>query len=118
MGGQIRATKETMNVKRLGIVVAGGLAVAIVRAAEKPAEPGRALAEKKCRMCHELDGKGGKAGQPLKGIADGKSDEQLRAVLLNPKRALGPKTKMPSFARKLSGDEEQAIIEFVKSLKK
>ncbi len=102
------------------VALIGGVAAA--RAEDKPADPtaqGKQLVEKsKCTICHMIDGKGGKIGKPLNGIAEGKTDEYLRGALTDPKKTLGPDTKMPSYKNKLSDEEVTAVIAYIKTLTK
>jgi mono/diheme cytochrome c family protein len=87
---------------------------AIVTAADcDMAETGKALAEKdRCAICHKEGG----LAQPLAGIAEGKTDEFLKQVLLNPKEALGPMTRMPNFD--YTDEQVQALIAYLRSLSK
>ena len=77
---------------------------------------GKKLVEtKKCSICHAIDGKGGKTGKPMNGIAEGKTDEFLKGSLLEPKKTIAPDTKMPAY--KFTEEEVKAVIEYMKSLK-
>ena|SRR5664280_2183613 len=97
-------------------------ALTAARADDNPADAvaqGRQLVEqKKCSICHSIDGKGGKIGKPLNGIAEGKTDDFLSQALLDPKKAIAPDTKMPSYRDKLKDEEVKAVVEYLKSLKK
>jgi mono/diheme cytochrome c family protein len=72
---------------------------------------------KKCSICHMIDGKGGKIGKSLNGIAEGKTDDYLRGALLDPKKTIGADTKMPSYKGKLTDDEVAGVIAYLRSLK-
>jgi cytochrome c1 len=63
-----------------------------------------------------VDGKGGKTGKPMNGITEGHTDEWLKESLLDPKKAIAPDTKMPAY--KFTDDEVNAVIAYMKSLKK
>jgi mono/diheme cytochrome c family protein len=97
-------------------------ALTAVRADNNPADAvaqGKQLVEqKKCSICHSIDGKGGKIGKPLNGVAEGKTDDFLGQALLDPKKAIAPDTKMPSYKDKLKAEEVKAVVEYLKSLKK
>jgi mono/diheme cytochrome c family protein len=83
---------------------------------ESQIEHGKKLVEqKKCSLCHAVDGKGGKLGKPMNGIAAGKTDDFLKGVLLDPKKTISADVKMPAY--KLSEDEVTAVIAYIKSLK-
>lgn len=89
----------------------------LARADGDPVAVGRDLAVKhKCSMCHKIDDKGGKMGQPLNGIAKDKTDDYLRGSLMDPKATIDPKTKMPSYKDKLTAEEVEALIAYMKSL--
>lgn len=80
---------------------------------------GKELVEqKKCSICHSIDGKGGKKEfKPMNGIAKDKTDEFLTGSLLDPKKTIKADTKMPSYKGKLTDDEVKAVIEYIKTLK-
>lgn len=114
-----------MRPKIFWLTIALVAAVATARAetnapAEAPSDPvalGKQLVEKKrCSICHAIDGKGGKTGKPMAEYA-AKTDEQLKAALLDPKKSIGPDTKMPSYKDKFSDAEVNAVIAYIKTLK-
>ncbi len=72
------------------------------------------VAQKHCVVCHIVEGKGGKIGKPLADFS-GKPDDEIRAALMDPKKAIGPSTPMP--AVKLSEDDLKAAIAYIKSQK-
>jgi mono/diheme cytochrome c family protein len=72
---------------------------------------------KKCSICHAIDGKGGKIGKPMNGLAEGKTEDYLKGALLDPKKNIAPDTKMPSYKDKLTDEEIGAVIAYLKSLK-
>lgn len=104
----------------LTVALVGGMTAAW--ADDKPADPvaqGKQLVEKsKCSICHAIDGKGGKIGKPMNGITEGKTDEYLHNAIVDPKKTIGPDTKMASYKDKLKDDEVKAVIEYIKTLKK
>ena len=77
----------------------------------------RLVGPKHCSLCHQVDGKGGHTGKPMEEYAD-KSSDELKAALLDPKKTLGPSVKMPSYQEKLSDEEIQAVVAYIKALKK
>ena len=57
-----------------------------------------------CLACHQIsDLKDlpfhGEIGPPLDGVADRYSEEELRAIIVNPKKVFGDETIMPAFYR-------------------
>ena len=82
--------------------------------AQGTADKGKALVEgKKCAMCHK---QGGDQGKPMEAIAAGKTDAFLKEAILDPKKAIDPKTKMPAY--KFTDAELQDVIAYLKSLAK
>lgn len=90
--------------------------IATARAEDKPSDPvaaGKQIAEqKKCTICHSLDGKDAKK-KPIK--VEGKSDEWIAKFLSGEEKT--PDGKPHLYKGKLTEDEKKALIEFVKSLK-
>jgi mono/diheme cytochrome c family protein len=76
-------------------------------------EKGKALVDsKKCALCHK---EGSKLGMPMDKLA-GDTDAKIKGALLDPKKTLGPKIKMPAF--KLTDAEVQDIIAYLRSISK
>jgi cytochrome c553 len=73
-----------------------------------------------CAECHGDKGQGIKASPELVGLTtreeDRRSDEDLLGILNNPK-SFGLSSKMKSYKDKLSEEEKQEIIGWIKSLK-
>jgi mono/diheme cytochrome c family protein len=73
-----------------------------------------------CAECHGDKGQGIKASPELTGLTtreeDRRSDEDLLGILNNPK-SFGLSSKMKSYKDKLTEDEKQEIIRWIKSLK-
>jgi mono/diheme cytochrome c family protein len=70
--------------------------------------------EKKCAMCHMIEGKGGKSGGDLTDIGTKRDAEWLKRFTKNP-RSVMPDAKMPAF--KGSEDELDAVVAYMMSLK-
>lgn len=109
------------NMKLAIVVMALAAAAAVLADEPKTNDPvalGKQLVgEKHCSLCHQIDGRGGHSGKPMYEYAD-KTDVELKAGLLDPKKTIGPSTKMPSYKDKLTDDEIQAVIAYIKTLKK
>jgi mono/diheme cytochrome c family protein len=73
-----------------------------------------------CAECHGDKGQGIKASPELTGLTtreeDRRSDEDLLGILNNPK-SFGLSSKMKSYKDKLTEDEKQEIIRWIKALK-
>lgn len=94
-------------------VKAGGTAGMTEAETAKLVQLGGALAQKdRCVICHKAGG----MGQPLAGIAEGKTDEYLIQTIVAPKEALGADTRMPAY--KYTEKEAMAMVEYLRSLPK
>ena len=92
-------------------------AVATAQADDLVAKGKEIVTAKKCSICHAVEGKGGKIGKPMNELAKDKTDAFLLEAMVDPKKAIGPDTKMPSYKGKLTDDEIKACVEYIKSLK-
>ena len=81
------------------------------------ADDAEALYKSKCQVCHGADGKGSPAGQKL-GVHDFHSPEVAKesdaALIKTTKEGKG---KMPKFEGKLTDDQINALIKYIRSLK-
>ena len=106
-----------MKMKLLGVFVALTMSALVVRAEDKPAslvDTGKQLVDKKkCSICHAV----GKSAKPFAEGVAGKTDEYLTGAMVDPKKTIGPDTKMPSYKDKLTADEVKAVIEYIKTVK-
>lgn len=72
--------------------------------------------DKKCKLCHSIDGVGGKKmekGGPLDGVGSKRDEQWLRAYLADPKSMIDD-SKMPKV--KLTPEQTDAIVAFMLSL--
>lgn len=101
------------------MIAAIGLAVTLpsgLALAGDPVEDGKKIVEeKKCSICHKIDGKGGKIGKPMEELAVGKTDEFLKGALLDPKKTIAADTKMLSYQGKLTDEQVAAVIAYMKA---
>lgn len=76
-------------------------------------EQGKKLVQlKRCALCHRKNG----LGHPMENLAKGKTVDFLKKAILDPKKTIGPDTKMPPF--KLNDEELDAMIAYLQSLSK
>ena len=102
----------------LGIVaVLLGTVAWVATAAADDLELGRTVYAKKCASCHGADGKGNakmakmlKVNIPMMTDAAGKSDAELMKLVSEGKKP------MPSFKKRLSKEELEAVVHYVKKL--
>jgi len=105
--------------KRRAVVCAMAMAAVVglgsgkgVRADQAAVDAGKKLCEtKKCAVCHK---ESSKKGKPLNQVTKGKTDEFLKGALVDPKKTIDPKTKMPGY--KFTDEEVNAVMEYLKSL--
>ena len=67
-----------------------------------------------CLGCHIVDGDGGKDGPELTHIGSKRDLEFLRKVILDPE-SVDPDAEMPSFAKRLTPAEIEAVAEYLAS---
>jgi len=70
--------------------------------------------EKKCNVCHAINGKGGKAGPDLSAVGAKRDEEWLRTFIKAPK-TMNPQSKMLPF--KGSEEELEALAAYLGALK-
>lgn len=77
------------------------------------AAKGKAIAEtKKCAICHKEGG----LAKPMEKLVGTNTDEFLKAAISDPKKTLGPQTRMPPV--KLSDEEAQDVVAYLRSIAK
>jgi mono/diheme cytochrome c family protein len=72
-------------------------------------EAGMAIFETNCAGCHSADGTGSNAGRPLTGIAAQQSDRSVHIASVT-----DGKGGMPAFGERLSADEINAAVTYVR----
>jgi cytochrome c6 len=93
------------------------LGVTMVAKPAMAADEAESLYKSKCQVCHGADGKGSAAGQKL-GVRDFHSPEVAKesdAELA--KITKEGKGKMPKFESKLTDEQIQSLIKYIRSLK-
>ncbi len=65
-----------------------------------------------CINCHSFEGKGGGIGPDLTDVRNRRTDTEIRAQIDNPK-LYNPFSQMPSFEKRLSEQEKEAIIKYI-----
>lgn len=101
-----------MKIKMFCAMIVMALAVATARAEDKL--DGKAVAEKKCKMCHSIDGTGTK--KPMK--APGKSAEWVAKWLDGEEKAADGKAHPFKAKGKLTDAEKAAVVGYVLSISK
>lgn len=104
------------------VVLATGLCVVGITAGAVRAQDATQQYDKNCKVCHGPSGKGdGPAGKMLKPppadlatALKGKADADIAKVIKEGGKALGKSTAMPAFGSKLTDDQIQAIVAYVK----
>jgi len=95
----------------LALALAASAAPALAGAPAASAAQGKKLASaQSCTMCHV---KGGMA-KPFSAYAD-KSASRLKDAILDPKKTLGASTMMPPYQGKLSAEQLDALVAYIKA---
>jgi cytochrome c5 len=100
-------------------VIISTLALGLLLAASVPAaaDDVEALYKSKCQMCHGADGKGSAAGQKM-GVRDFHAPEVAKESDADlAKITKEGKNKMPKFEGKLTDDQINSLIKFIRGLK-
>ena len=105
-------------------ILAAGLWLAGTAARGAQAQEGKELYEKSCNNCHGPGGKGdGPASKMLKPPAadfatavKGKADADIAKTIKEGGKAVGKSPLMPAFGAKLSDEQIQALVAYVKGL--
>ena len=119
-----------MKTKRSGLVTTGVAAVgaaallAGVLAHAANADDGKQIYDKNCQACHGPGGKGdGPAGKMLKPApgdfataVKGKGDADIAKVIKEGGKAVGKSAVMPAYGTKLSDEQVQLLVKYVKEL--
>ena len=100
-------------------LIVGVLSLVIVATAWPQADSDRVsggeqiYSEKRCALCHVIQGKGGKAGPDLSDVGAKREVQWLEQFMIAPS-AIVPNAKMPAF--KGSAEERAALIVYLRSL--
>ncbi|HXH33536.1 MAG TPA: cytochrome b N-terminal domain-containing protein [Plantibacter sp.] len=81
-----------------------------------PIETAAAVFAQRCIGCHVIDGDGGTDGPDLSNVGTKHDAGFLRRLIADPE-AVNPKAEMPSFERRLSADQLDAIAAYLASRK-
>ena len=86
-------------------------------------EQGRVIYEQRCLDCHGPEGRGDgtratslspRPGNLVSAHTSAKSDQELLKIIANGR----PRTAMPAWKERLSEDEQQAVLAYIRSLVK
>jgi cytochrome c2 len=115
-----------MDTKRVALSISLTLVMALPALAQVgsgeggSAAKGRLLYDQyKCGLCHQLEGKGGKLSVALDGVADRRTADAMKRILINPAKELADskaKVKMPVLPFKEG--EVDTLVAFLQTLKK
>lgn len=104
------------------VVLATGLCLVGITAGAVGAQDATQQYDKNCKVCHGPSGKGdGPAGKMLKPppadfatVLKGKADADIAKAIKDGGKAVGKSTAMPAFGSKLTDDQINAIVAYVK----
>jgi len=108
------------------LLVGAGVMLASVGVGRAQAEDGKPLYEKSCVACHGPGGKGdGPAGKMLKPppgdlatVLKGMGDADIAKVIKEGGKAVGKAPTMPAYGSKLSDEQIQAVVQYIKGFGK
>ena len=99
--------------------------ISSVLAATGPSEPGmergRSIYEQRCLECHGAEGRGDgmkapflspRPGNLVSAATSAKSDKDLLKIIANGR----PRTAMPAWKDQLSEEDQQAVLQYIRSL--
>jgi mono/diheme cytochrome c family protein len=114
--------------RALAVIVAIGMLAGPAAAAS--VQEGQQLSIHHCAKCHGKDGKGNGPAIQLLGITtpianwtdkaqmSKMSDAYLTEIITKGGKAVGKSNHMPAFGSKLSGDQIQSMVQYIRSLSK
>jgi cytochrome c2 len=90
---------------------------ALVFADDSKIAKGKGVYElRKCKMCHSIGGEGNKK-TPLDGVGSKFDEATLRKWVISPKE-MKPEVKKPDFSKTITGEDLDALVAYLASLKK
>ena len=109
------------RLSRSAAAVAGGMLI-VSLAAPVSAQDAKAIFDKNCSTCHGPAGKGdGPAGKMLKpppadlgSVTKSMTDADVAKVITEGGKAVGKSAAMPGFKGKLTDDQIQGLVQYVK----
>jgi mono/diheme cytochrome c family protein len=110
-----------------GVAVAAAVCVLVCGSATVArAQDAKQVYEKSCAACHGVSGKAdGPAGKMLKPppkdfatALSGQSDADIAKIIKEGGKATGKAASMPAYAAKLSDEQIQGLVQYIKGLSK
>jgi len=76
------------------------------------------IASNNCLLCHRVGSDGGDIGPALNGVGKRRTPEQIRTAIVSPpaKTSAGAPNPMPSYAKKFSPEDLNAVVQYLSSL--
>ena len=107
--------------KKAVLVLSGAILIlvmaVVVFSAAGDVEAGKAVyATLKCKMCHSIGAEGNKK-TPLDGVGSKFDEATLRKWVVSPKE-MKPEIKKPDFSKTITGEDLDALVAYLASLKK
>jgi len=109
----IQACSPRRGHRRLGRILAAGIAAGGLLLGAGCAVDGKAVFEKECTACHRFKGMGGGICPDLTDVKNRYDDAWIRQQIKDSSKN-NPDSKMPGFSH-LSDKEIQAILDYLKS---
>ena len=76
------------------------------------------IADNNCLLCHRIGRDGGDVAPSLNGLGKRRSEDQIRASIINPPATISAKTPnpMPSYDKKITGDDLNNLVHYLSTL--
>ncbi len=76
------------------------------------------IADNNCLSCHRIGKSGGEIGPSLNGVGTRHTEDQIRAIIVSPpaKTSAGTPNPMPSYGKKITGDDLQSLVHYLSTL--
>ncbi len=124
-GGLFRLTPVGMAISAPAAHAA--VPAASVSGARKEAGPGNAangehvksiIEDNNCLVCHRIGHEGGDIGPSLNGVGTRRTADQIRASIVSPppKTSAGAKDPMPSYEKKITGEDLNSLVQYLRTL--
>jgi glucose/arabinose dehydrogenase/cytochrome c551/c552 len=76
------------------------------------------IANNNCLVCHRIGGEGGDIGPALNGVGTRRTENQIRAMILNPSKttSAGTPNPMPSYQGKIADEDLNRLVHYLSTL--
>ncbi len=112
--GTAQAVEPTLGSSTTGPTLSTDSVYSAMTSDSKVIEKGKSIVRSNlCMICHMIDGKGGKKGDPFDGLSNKISADKIKLATTDPKK-INPKSDMKAY--NFSDDDMNAVIAYILSL--